>query len=239
MQVFELGRREGGSLSKKVLIVEDEVRIRELITDYFTAKQWLVVQASDGSEGMHAFETEIPDLVILDLMMPEMDGWELCRRIRQTSGVPIIILTAVSGAERQIEGYELGADDYVTKPFSPKVLVSKAEVLMRRVDGNLISATHTPISSGVQLNNRSHGLEREGETFDLTPKEYGILQLLLRNRGIIMSRDAILAYIWGAEYEGDVRVVDTHIKKLRGKMGPAADSIRTVFGIGYTYEEKP
>jgi len=131
-------------LTKKVLIVEDEHRIRELISDYFSNEHWIVFQAENGVEGWYVFEEKMPDLVILDLMMPEMNGWELCRKIRQYSNVPIIILTAVSGDERQIEGYELGADDYVTKPFSPKVLVSKAEVLMRRVDGQLVSA-HTPI----------------------------------------------------------------------------------------------
>ncbi|WP_037287507.1 response regulator transcription factor [Saccharibacillus sacchari] len=225
-------------MTKKVLIVEDERRIRELISDYFVAQHWTVCQAADGSEGLYTFETEIPDLVILDLMMPEMDGWELCRRIRRRSGVPIIILTAVSGDDRQIEGYELGADDYVTKPFSPKVLVSKAEVLMRRVDGHLISAAETPIGFGVQLNTRSRKLEYAEESVELTPKEYGLLQLLLRNRGIVLSRDTILGYIWGSEYEGDVRVVDTHIKKLRGKMGPASECVRTVFGVGYVFEEK-
>ncbi|SET24723.1 response regulator transcription factor [Paenibacillus sp. NFR01] len=225
-------------MAKKVLIVEDEQRIRELISDYFHAQDWMVCQAANGNEGMFAFETEIPDLIILDLMMPEMDGWELCRKIRQRSGVPIIILTAVSGDERQIEGYELGADDYVTKPFSPKVLVSKAEVLMRRVNGHMTPDAHILIGLGIQLNTRSYKLESKEEAIDLTPKEYDILQLLLRNRGIVMPRETILNYIWGAEYDGDGRVVDTHIKKLRNKMGPASDCIRTIFGIGYTYEEK-
>lgn len=224
------------TLTKKVLIVEDEHRIRELISDYFSDQHWIVFQAENGIEGWYIFEETVPDLVILDLMMPEMNGWELCRKIRQCSNVPIIILTAVSGDERQIEGYELGADDYVTKPFSPKVLVSKAEVLMRRVDGQLVSA-HTPISFDVVLNTLTHRLERKDGIFDLTPKEYGILQLLLRNKGIVLPRDTILRSIWGMEYEGDERVVDTHIKKLRSKMGSAADCIRTVFGVGYTFEE--
>ncbi|GGO06221.1 response regulator transcription factor [Saccharibacillus kuerlensis] len=224
-------------MTKKLLIVEDEHRIRELISDYFSARDWIVCQAADGQEGLYVFETDVPDLVVLDLMMPKMDGWELCRRIRRRSSIPVIILTAVAGDERQIEGYELGADDYVTKPFSPNVLVSKAEALMRRIDGQLISAAYTPLGFGVQWNVRSHRLEHNRVEIDLTPKESGILQLLLRNRGIVLSRDSILGYIWGAEYEGDVRVVDTHIKKLRSKMGPAADCIRTVFGVGYTYEE--
>ncbi|OWA37796.1 DNA-binding response regulator [Saccharibacillus sp. O16] len=224
-------------MSKKVLVVEDERRIRELISDYFAAEDWQVCQAADGAEGLYIFETELPDLVILDLMMPEMDGWELCRKIRRRSDVPVIILTALSGDERQIEGYELGADDYMTKPFSPKVLVSKAEVLLRRVEGRLVSASEVPLGLGVMLHVRTHRIEYEQETFDLTPKELGILQLLLRNRGIVLSRDTILGYVWGTEYEGDVRVVDTHIKKLRSKLGPAADCIRTVFGIGYAYEE--
>ncbi|NGZ77781.1 response regulator transcription factor [Saccharibacillus alkalitolerans] len=224
-------------MTKKVLIVEDEHRIRELISDYFAARDWAVCQAEDGREGLYAFETEIPDLIILDLMMPEMDGWELCREIRKRSDVPLIILTAVSGDERQIEGYELGADDYVTKPFSPKVLVSKAEALMKRVDGQMSASPCLPAGCGVLLNTHTRRLERDGESYDLTPKEYDILQLLLRNRGIVLPRDTILGHVWGGEYEGDVRVVDTHIKKLRGKMGQAADCIRTVFGVGYTYEE--
>lgn len=226
-------------MTKKVLIVEDELRIRELISDYFAAQQWEVCQAGDGEEGLYAFETEMPDLVILDLMMPEMDGWELCRQIRRRSGVPIIILTAVSGDERQIEGYELGADDYVTKPFSPKVLVSKAEVLMKRIAGQLSPSPYSPVGCGVMLHIQSRRLEREGASIDLTPKEYELLQLLLRNRGIVLPRDTILSHTWGPDYEGDIRVVDTHIKKLRSKMGPAADCIRTVFGIGYIYEEAP
>lgn len=225
-------------MKKKVLIVEDERRIRELISDYFVAQQWQVCQATDGAEGLYIFETEFPDLVILDLMMPEMNGWELCRKIRRRSDVPVIILTAVSGDERQIEGYELGADDYMTKPFSPKILVSKAEALMRRVDGQLIPAGHIALGFGVLLNVRNRRLERESDTIDLTPKELDILQLLLRNRGIVLSRDTILGYVWGSDFEGDIRVVDTHIKKLRSKMGPAADCIRTVFSVGYTYEEK-
>ncbi|OWR28329.1 DNA-binding response regulator [Saccharibacillus sp. O23] len=224
-------------MSKKVLVVEDERRIRELIADYFAAQQWQVCQAADGAEGLYVFETETPDLVILDLMMPEMDGWELCRKIRRRSDVPVIILTAVSGDEREIEGYELGADDYMTKPFSPKVLVSKAEVLMRRVEGRLVSAGEIPLGFGAVLNVRNRRVEHGGEICDLTPKELGILQLLLRNRGIVLSRDTLLGYVWGTEYEGDVRVVDTHIKKLRSKMGPASDCIRTVFGVGYAYEE--
>lgn len=226
-------------MTKKVLIVEDELRIRELISDYFAAQQWEVCQAGDGEEGLYVFETEMPDLVILDLMMPEMDGWELCRQIRRRSGVPIIILTAVSGDERQIEGYELGADDYVTKPFSPKVLVSKAEVLMKRIAGQLSPSPYSPVGCGVMLHSQSRRLEREGASIDLTPKEYELLQLLLRNRGIVLPRDTILSHTWGPDYEGDIRVVDTHIKKLRSKMGPAADCIRTVFGIGYIYEEAP
>ncbi|MCQ4085286.1 response regulator transcription factor [Saccharibacillus sp. JS10] len=225
-------------MSKKVLIVEDEQRIRELISDYFLAQKWIVCEAADGSEGLYTFEVEMPDLVILDLMMPEMDGWELCRRIRLRSEVPIIILTAMSGDERQIQGYELGADDYVTKPFSPKVLVSKAEVLMRRIDGQLIADSEIQVGFGVRLNTRNRKLEYGEESIELTPKEYGVLQLFMRNRGIVLSRDHILSSIWGGEYEGDVRVVDTHIKKLRGKMGPAAECVRTVFGVGYTYEDK-
>lgn len=224
-------------MSYKVLIVEDEERIRELISDYFEAKKWTVCQAENGVEGLYVFETEIPDLVILDLMMPEMDGWELCKELRRRSDIPIIILTAVTGDEHQIEGYELGADDYMTKPFRPKILISKAEVLMRRVEGQLVSTSYTMIGKDVMLNTQSRSIEREGEMFDLTPKEYDILQLLLRNRGIVLSRETILGHVWGADYEGDVRVVDSHIKKLRGKMGGAGDNIRTIFGIGYKFEE--
>ncbi|WP_152602405.1 response regulator transcription factor [Planococcus sp. CAU13] len=226
-------------MTHKVLIVEDEQRIRELISDYFDSKEWIVCQAENGREGLYMYENEIPDLVILDLMMPEMDGWEVCRQIRRQSDVPIIILTAVSGDERQIQGYELGADDYVTKPFSPKVLVSKAEVLMKRVNGQLFSNPHIVLGFDVLLNTRSRQLEKGEETFDLTPKEYDILQMLLRNKGIVLSRETILGHVWGMDYEGDIRVVDTHIKKLRGKMCQAANNIRTVFGIGYIYEEAP
>jgi len=230
--------KAGSRLKKKLLLVEDEIRIRELVSDYFLQNDWEVLEADNGKDALVWFDSMLPDLLILDIMMPAMNGFEVCREVREKSAVPIILLTAKSTDDDKIYGFELGADDYVTKPFSPKVLVARANALMKRVEG-----THQPESSIIKFgsamfNPLAHRLEVEDAEVELTPKEYDLLWLLIRNKGIVISRDTILSRIWGIEFEGDSRVVDSHIKKLRSKLGYESRFIRTVIGTGYMFEEE-
>ncbi|WP_339247513.1 response regulator transcription factor [Paenibacillus sp. FSL R10-2796] len=225
-------------MKKKLLLVEDEIRIRELVSDYFLQNDWEVLEADNGKDALVWFDSLLPDLLIMDIMMPAMNGFEVCREVREKSAVPIILLTAKSTDDDKIYGFELGADDYVTKPFSPKVLVARANALMKRVEG-----THQPESSIIKFgsamfNPLAHRLEVEDAEVELTPKEYDLLWLLIRNKGIVISRDTILSRIWGIEFEGDSRVVDSHIKKLRSKLGYESRFIRTVIGTGYMFEEE-
>lgn len=230
--------KAGSRLKKKLLLVEDEIRIRELVSDYFLQNDWEVLEADNGRDALVWFDSLLPDLLILDIMMPAMNGFEVCREVREKSAVPIILLTAKSTDDDKIYGFELGADDYVTKPFSPKVLVARANALMKRVEG-----THQPESGIIKFgsgmfNTLAHRLEVEDAEVELTPKEYDLLWLLIRNKGIVISRDTILSRIWGIEFEGDSRVVDSHIKKLRSKLGYESRFIRTVIGTGYMFEEE-
>lgn len=230
--------KAGSRLKKKLLLVEDEIRIRELVSDYFLQNDWEVLEADNGKDALVWFDSLLPDLLILDIMMPAMNGFEVCREVREKSAVPIILLTTKSTDDDKIYGFELGADDYVTKPFSPKVLVARANALMKRVEG-----THQPESSIIKFgsamfNPLAHRLEVEDAEVELTPKEYDLLWLLIRNKGIVISRDTILSRIWGIEFEGDSRVVDSHIKKLRSKLGYESRFIRTVIGTGYMFEEE-
>jgi DNA-binding response OmpR family regulator len=230
------GRKAGTTLKKKLLLVEDELRIRELVSDYFIQNGWEVREADNGQDALLWFDSLLPDLLILDIMMPKLNGFEVCREIRKQSAIPIILLTAKSADDDKIYGFELGADDYVTKPFSPKVLVARANALMKRAQG-----THLPDSGIVKFgsaifNTLAHRLEVEGAEVELTPKEYDLLWLLIRNKGIVISRDTILSRVWGIEFEGDSRVVDSHIKKLRSKLGYESRYIRTVIGTGYRFE---
>ncbi|WP_340023448.1 response regulator transcription factor [Paenibacillus sp. FSL K6-1096] len=225
-------------MKKKLLLVEDELRIRELVSDYFIRDGWEVREADNGQDALLWFDSLLPDLLILDIMMPKLDGFEVCREIRRKSATPIILLTAKSADDDKIHGFELGADDYVTKPFSPKVLVARANALMKRVEG-----AHEPESGVVRFgtaifNTLAHRLEVEGADVELTPKEYDLLWLLVRNKGTVIARDTILSRVWGIEFEGDSRVVDSHIKKLRSKLGYESRFIRTVVGTGYRFEDE-
>lgn len=238
MLMIIYGLKAGSRLKKKLLLVEDEIRIRELVSDYFIQNDWEVLEADNGRDALVWFDSLLPDLLILDIMMPAKNGFEVCREVREKSAVPIILLTAKSTDDDKIYGFELGADDYVTKPFSPKVLVARANALMKRVEG-----THQPESSIIKFgsamfNTLAHRLEVEDAEVELTPKEYDLLWLLIRNKGIVISRDTILSRIWGIEFEGDSRVVDSHIKKLRSKLGYESRFIRTVIGTGYMFEEE-
>lgn len=224
-------------MKKKVLLVEDELRIRELVSDYFIQNDWEVREADNGQDALLWFDTLVPDLLILDIMMPKMNGFEVCREIRKKSAIPIILLTAKSADDDKIHGFELGADDYVTKPFSPKVLVARANALMKRVEGSHLPDSGIVKFGSALFNTLAHRLEIDGTEVELTPKEFDLLWLLIRNKGIVVTRDTILGRIWGIEFEGDSRVVDSHIKKLRSKLGYESRYIRTVIGTGYMFEE--
>ncbi|MNW40347.1 Transcriptional regulatory protein SrrA [compost metagenome] len=225
-------------MGNKVLIVEDEIRIREVISDYFTQDGWEVYEIDNGIDALSWFDSWHPNLIILDIMMPRMDGFEVCRQIRSRSGVPIILLTAKSGDQDKIYGFELGADDYVTKPFSPKVLIARANSLMKRVTENYQPQGHMLAFGSAVLNTLARRLEVDGTEVELTPKEYEILLLMMNNKNIVFPREAIISRVWGLEFDGDNRVVDSHIKKLRSKLGYESHFIRTVIGTGYKFQEE-
>ncbi|MEN1990126.1 response regulator transcription factor [Paenibacillus hubeiensis] len=226
-------------MRNSVMLVEDEESIRELVSDYFTKSSWEVVEASNGQDALAIFNSRPISLVILDLMIPRMNGWDVCKQIRTVSTVPIIILTAKFEEENKLLGFELGADDYVTKPFSPKVLVARAEALMKRVKQTGDQEDHLFRFGKTIVNDTKQSVEVNGQLIDLSYKEYDILLHLLRNKNLPMSREHLLNLVWGIDYFGDPRVVDTHIKNLRKKLGSDARYIHTVFRIGYKYEDTP
>lgn len=224
-------------MNKTVMIVEDEQRMRHLLCDYFKKEGFFIVEAADGREAVEKYSKGI-DIIILDIMIPVMDGWEVCRTIRGISDVPIVMLTAKSQEDDKLLGYELGADDYVTKPFSPKVLVAKVKALLRRADGLLSECEGIIEAGGIVINDIGHEVTIDGEAIVLAPKEYDLLLYLMKNRGIALSREKILDNVWGYDYYGDIRTVDTHIKRIREKIKNKGDFISTVRGSGYKFEVK-
>lgn len=221
---------------EKILVVEDEDRMRKLISTYLKRETYEVLEAADGIEAIDIFNSEETSLAILDIMIPLVDGWRVCRAIREKSSIPIIILTAKSEEEDKLLGYELGADDYVTKPFSPKVLVAKVKALLKRVNSKeLISENDF---DGLIINEASHEVMLKGKEIYLSPKEYELLIYLSKNVGIVLSRNKILDNVWGKDYYGDLRTVDTHVKRLREKLQDKASLINTVRGSGYKFEVK-
>ncbi|WP_373689107.1 response regulator transcription factor [Clostridium sp. YIM B02551] len=223
-------------MMENILIVEDEHRIRALLKDYLVIEQFNIIEASNGNEGLHLFKQHDIKLVILDIMMPGLNGLAVMEEIRKTSSVPIILLTAKSQEEDKLLGYELGADDYITKPFSPKVLVAKIKALLKRTSS---STKGTIISfSKLSVNKQSMEVLVNGTSITLTPKEYDLLLYLIENEKIVLSRDTILDGVWGYDYFGDNRVVDTTVKRLREKLADASDYIVTVRGSGYKFEVK-
>ena len=225
-------------MNKNILVVEDEQRMREIICDYLEMDGFTVFQADNGIEAMNVFENNNIDLVLLDIMMPGLDGWSVCRRIRKKSNVLIIILSARSDEDDKLLGFELGADEYVTKPFSPKVLVARVKTLISRfnktngeqIKNNMISKKE------ILIDKDAYSIKVEGEEIIFTRKEYDLLVFLIENEGIVMSRDKIINNIWGYDYYGDGRVVDTNIKTIRKKLGEASKYINTVVGVGYKFE---
>lgn len=221
-------------MKKSILIVEDEIRIRFLIRDYLLKDNYIVHEAENGLDALELFKTNTIDLVILDIMMPKMDGLTLLNKIREVSTIPVILLTAKGQEEDKLQGYEYGADDYMTKPFSPKVLVAKIRALLKRSITKADSSTQD--YCGLLVNKLSREVKIDEEILSLSPKEYELLIYLIDNEGIALSRDNILDSVWGLDYYGDIRTVDTNVKRLREKLGEKSNYIVTVRGSGYKFE---
>jgi len=218
----------------KILVVDDEARMRKLVKDFLTAKGYRVIEAEDGDQAVNTFfkEKEIA-LVLLDVMMPKMDGWEVCKTIRRYSEVPIVMLTARADERDELLGFELGVDEYITKPFSPKILVARIEAILRRKNvttGEILEV------AGIRIDKDAHQVTSDGELLDLSNKEFELLSYFLENQGMALSREKILNHVWNYDYFGDARTIDTHVKKLRSKLGSKGDMIRTVWGMGYKFE---
>ena len=219
----------------KILVVDDEARMRKLVSDFLKKNGYQVIEAADGSEALDIFfEQQDIALIILDVMIPKMDGWQVCKELRAYSKVPIIMLTAKSEERDELLGFELGVDEYITKPFSPKILVARVEAILRRVGaGN----TEDILSAGGIIIDRSaHSVMIDGEPVDLSYKEFELLVFFMENIGMALSREKILNSVWNYDYYGDARTIDTHVKKLRSKMGPKGDLIKTIWGLGYKLE---
>jgi DNA-binding response OmpR family regulator len=215
--------------------VDDEQRIRKLLRDYLIRDGYTVYEASNGRQALDIFNSEANiALIILDVMMPEMDGWQVCSEIRKTSKVPIIMLTAKSDERDELRGFELGVDEYVTKPFSPRTLSARVNAILRRTLGT--AAEKTLEAGGIVMDKSAHIVTIDGEQVDLSFKEFELLQYFMENNGVALSRERILNSVWNYDYYGDARTIDTHVKKLRSKIGSKASLIKTVWGIGYKFE---
>lgn len=223
-------------MKKSILIVEDELRIRFLLRDYLIKEGFNVFEASNGEEGLFIFSTQKIDLILLDIMMPVMDGLTMLEKLRAVSTVPVILLTAKGEEEDKLQGYDYGADDYETKPFSPKVLIAKVKALLKRTREDLDSSFQD--FNGLTINQLSHEVKIDGNEIILSPKEYELLIYLVTNEGIALTRDNILDNVWGLDYYGDIRTVDTNVKRLREKLLDKAGFIVTVRGSGYKFEAK-
>lgn len=224
-------------MGKNILLVEDDTQIRTILKDYFVKSNFKVLEACDGEEAINIFENSSVDLIILDIMLPKIDGFGVLARIRAKSLVPIIMLTARTEDDDQLLGFRIGADDYVPKPFSFKVLVARAEALLKRSEMQCNKEETNIISiSDIEINKLSYQVKVDNNVLDLSPKEYELLLLLVENKGIVLSRETLLNKIWGYDYFGDERAVDTYIKKLRKKLNDKSKYIKTVTGIGYKFE---
>lgn len=224
-------------MNKKLLIVEDEPRMRRLLRDYLSKEGFDTFEASNGKEALDIFNSMSFNLVILDIMIPLLDGFQVCKSIREVSNIPIIIVTARSEEDDKLLGYDLGADDYVTKPFSPKVLTAKVKALLKRLED--LDISQPIINMGdLSINKTSHEVSIKGSAVYLSPKEYDLLVFFCHNKNSVLSRETLLDKIWGYDFVGDIRTVDTHIKRLREKLGTLSDMIITVRGSGYKFEYK-
>ena len=219
----------------KILVVDDESWMRKLVKDFLARQGYTVLEAADGMEAMDYFYADKDiALIILDVMMPKMDGWQVCREIRMHSKVPIIMLTARSEERDELQGFDLGVDEYISKPFSPKILVARVEAILRRTQG---SGNADEISAGgIVVDKAAHTVMSDGSPVDLSFKEFELLTYFMENQGIALSREKILNNVWNYDYFGDARTIDTHVKKLRSKLGDKGEYIKTIWGMGYKFE---
>ena len=219
----------------KILVVDDESRMRKLVRDFLEREGFEVLEAGDGVEAMDLFyeEKEVA-LVILDVMMPKMDGWQTLREIRQTSQVPVIMLTARSEERDELQGFKLGVDEYISKPFSPKILVARVEAVLRR--SHAVGVGEVLEAGGITVDKAAHQVKIDGKEIDLSFKEFELMAYFVENQGIALSREKILNNVWNYDYFGDARTIDTHVKKLRSKMGEKGNYIKTIWGMGYKFE---
>ena len=218
----------------KILVVDDESRMRKLVRDFLIKKNFEVLEAGNGAEALDIFfGTEGIALVILDVMMPKMDGWQTCREIRAYSRFPIIMLTAKSDERDELQGFELGVDEYISKPFSPKILVARVDAILRRSNA---AASEVLDVGGIRIDKAAHQVTIDGKEIELSYKEFELLTYFVENQGIALSREKILNNVWNYDYFGDARTIDTHVKKLRSKLGAKGEFIKTIWGMGYKFE---
>lgn len=218
----------------KILVVDDEARMRGLIRDFLLREKYTVIEAADGEEALQKFfDTRDISLILLDVMMPKLDGWQVLTEIRRYSRVPVIMLTALGEEHDEIKGFELGVDEYVTKPFSPRVLMARIAAILRRNEEENSAVLEI---GGLKLDKTAHELTVDGESVDLSLKEYELMQYFMENPGVALSREAILNHVWNYNYYGDARTIDTHVKKLRSKIGAYGEYIKTIWGVGYKLE---
>lgn len=219
----------------KILIVDDESRMRKLIHDFLEREGYQILEAADGIEAMDLFYANKDiDLIILDVMMPRMDGWQVCREVRQYSKVPIVMLTARAEEQSELKGFELGVDEYVAKPFSPKILVARVGALLKRAKNAMEEGAVN--AGGIIIDKAAHLVTIDGESIDLSVKEFELLNYFIANQKIALSREKILNNVWNYDYFGDARTIDTHVKKLRSKLGDKGNYIKTIWGMGYKFE---
>lgn len=219
----------------KILVVDDEPRMRKLVRDFLVKKGYQVIEAQDGAQALDIYyDTMDIDLIICDVMMPKIDGWQVLREIREQSKIPFIMLTAKSEERDELQGFDNGADEYITKPFSPKILVARVEALLRRAGS--ISDDSRIEAGGIVVDKAAHSVTIDGEAAELSFKEFELLTYFIENSGIALSREKILNNVWNYDYFGDARTIDTHVKKLRAKLGSKGDMIKTIWGMGYKFE---
>ena len=219
----------------KILVVDDESRMRKIVKDFLTKRDYEVLEAADGEQALDIFyEEKNIALIILDVMMPKMDGWQVCREIRKESKVPIIMLTAKAEEQDELLGFELGVDEYISKPFSLKILVARVEAILRRT--NQLDRKEILSAGGIVIDKAAHQVTLDGKQVELSYKEFELLSYFLENQGIALSREKILNNVWNYDYFGDARTIDTHVKKLRSKMGDKGEMIKTIWGMGYKFE---
>ena len=221
-------------MNRKILVAEDDADILNLLKIYLESSGFQVLTAQNGEVAWQLLQAEKIDLAVLDIMMPKMDGWETCKTIRRYSQVPIIMLTARSEERDELLGFELGVDEYITKPFSPKILVARIEAILRRGSGT--STGEILEADGIRVDKDAHEVTVDGKPVDLSNKEFELLTYFMENKGIALSREKILNNVWNYDYFGDARTIDTHVKKLRSKLGPKGDNIKTIWGMGYKLE---